>query len=143
VRHLLLVMQGGRRVLPWWLRLRVAAQVSAAVAYLHGLPGSAGGPLVHRDIKPANWFLDGRLNAKLGDMGLALPLSEAEAASRRRGGAADREAAMVGTWQYMPPEYRCELGAVWLGFASVGCAVLGDVSLTLQVSGIRLKQCLG
>jgi serine/threonine protein kinase len=104
-------------VLPWWLRLRVAAQVSAAVAYLHGLPASAGGPLVHRDIKPANWFLDGRLNAKLGDMGLALPLCEAEAASRRRGGAADREQAMVGTWQYMPPEYRCEQGVcvcVWV-----------------------------
>jgi serine/threonine protein kinase len=103
---LLLPVQGGRRVLPWWLRLRVAAQVSAAVAYLHGLPASAGGPLVHRDIKPANWFLDGRLNAKLGDMGLALPLADAEAASRRRGGAGDREQAMVGTWQYMPPEYR-------------------------------------
>jgi serine/threonine protein kinase len=52
-------------VLPWWLRLRVAAQVSAAIAYLHSLPASAGGPLIHRDIKPANMFLDGRLNAKV------------------------------------------------------------------------------
>ena len=102
-------------MLPWWLRLRVAAQVSAAVAYLHGLPASAGGPLVHRDIKPANWFRDGRLNDKLGDMGLALPLAEAEAAARRRAGGADREAAMVGTWQYMPPEYRWAQG--WIGTA--------------------------
>lgn len=54
-----------RCVLPWWLRLRVAAQVASAVAYLHGLPAAAGGPLIHRDIKPANWFLDGRLNAKV------------------------------------------------------------------------------
>lgn len=59
--------QAGRRVLPWWLRLRVAAQVSAAITYLHTLPASAGGPLIHRDIKPANMFLDGRLNAKVGE----------------------------------------------------------------------------
>src|SRR5689334_9807744 len=63
----------GQCVLSWWLRLRVAAQVAAAVAYLHTLPASAGGPLIHRDIKPANMFLDGRLNAKLGDVGLATP----------------------------------------------------------------------
>jgi serine/threonine protein kinase len=59
-------VQGGRCVLPWWLRLRVAAQISAAIAYLHTLPASVGGPLIHRDIKPANMFLDGRLNAKVG-----------------------------------------------------------------------------
>ena len=53
-------------MLPWWLRLRVAAQISAAIAYLHTLPASVGGPLIHRDIKPANMFLDGRLNAKVG-----------------------------------------------------------------------------
>lgn len=58
--------QAGRCVLPWWLRLRLAAQISAAIAYLHNLPSSAGGPLIHRDIKPANMFLDGRLNAKVG-----------------------------------------------------------------------------
>lgn len=52
-------------MLPWWLRLRVAAQVAAAIAYLHTLQASEGGPLIHRDIKPANMFLDGRLNAKV------------------------------------------------------------------------------
>lgn len=62
---LLLLLQAGRCVLPWWLRLRVAAQISAAIAYLHNLPSSVGGPLIHRDIKPANMFLDGRLNAKV------------------------------------------------------------------------------
>jgi hypothetical protein len=49
-------------------------KVSAALAYLHAL--SPGGPLVHADIKPANVFLDGALNAKLGDLGLALLAGE-------------------------------------------------------------------
>lgn len=82
----------------------MAAQVAAAIAYLHGLPASAGGPLVHRDIKPANWFLDGRLNAKLGDVGLATPVADATAASRNR--AAGREQDMVGTYPYLAPEYK-------------------------------------
>lgn len=72
--HVLCCVQGGRCVLPWWLRLRLAAQISAAIAYLHTLPSSVGGPLIHRDIKPANMFLDGRLNAKVSWM-LLEPLS--------------------------------------------------------------------
>jgi interleukin-1 receptor-associated kinase 1 len=65
-----LLLQGGRCVLPWWLRLRVAAQIASAIAYLHTLPASVGGPLIHRDIKPANMFLDGRLNAKVWFFGV-------------------------------------------------------------------------
>lgn len=81
----------------------MAAQVAAAVAYLHTLPASAGGPLIHRDIKPANMFLDGRLNAKLGDVGLAsLAAGSGTSSSRRKAGEQD----MVGTYPYLAPEYR-------------------------------------
>eukprot|EP00879_Flechtneria_rotunda_P024016 GHRR01025438.1.p1 GENE.GHRR01025438.1~~GHRR01025438.1.p1 ORF type:complete len:288 (+),score=117.45 GHRR01025438.1:243-1106(+) len=98
-------LQIGRSVLPWWLRLRVAAQAAAAVAYLHTLPAAIGGPLIHRDIKPANIFLDGRLNAKLGDVGLAIPAAAATAAKSSSSKLAE-EQAMVGTYPYLPPEYK-------------------------------------
>ncbi|KAF8069652.1 PUB52 [Scenedesmus sp. PABB004] len=110
-----LAVQSGRSALPWWLRLRVAAQAASAVAYLHGLPPERCGPLLHRDIKPANIFLDGRLNAKLGDFGLAAPLTDLAPGARGRrgggaggggGGGAAGETLMVGTFPYLPPEYR-------------------------------------
>lgn len=95
--------QAGQGLLTWWLRLRVAAQCAAATAYLHTLPPSAGGPLIHRDIKPANMFLDGRLNAKLGDVGLATSAgSGSSSSSSATGGGQD----MVGTYPYLAPEYR-------------------------------------
>jgi serine/threonine protein kinase len=49
----------------WPVRVRIAAQMSDALAYLHSLS------IIHRDIKPANMFLDANLDAKLGDIGLA------------------------------------------------------------------------
>lgn len=83
--------------------MRVAAQCAAAIAYLHTLPPSAGGQLIHRDIKPANIFLDGRLNAKLGDVGLATPAASSAASSSSR---SVGEQDMVGTYPYLAPEYR-------------------------------------
>lgn len=67
-----LAYAAGRPPLPWCCRVRCAAQAGSALAYLH----AQDPPLIHRDIKPANIFIDGRLNAKLGDVGLAAPASE-------------------------------------------------------------------
>jgi serine/threonine protein kinase len=76
------------------------------LSYLHSLPA---GPIIHRDIKPANFFLDGRLNAKLGDVGLATPASGPNGTasnSSRSGSIRQGEQDMVGTYAYLPPEYK-------------------------------------
>ena len=52
------------------------------------------GKILHRDIKPSNVFLDGDNNAKLGDFGLSLMLSEENNFAYSR----------VGTPYYMSPE---------------------------------------
>ncbi|GLC45115.1 hypothetical protein PLESTB_001469900 [Pleodorina starrii] len=78
----------------WPVRVRIAAQMCDALAYLHSLG------IIHRDIKPANMFLDANLDAKLGDIGLAALDGWRAGASR----AADDSA--VGTWAYLAPEYK-------------------------------------
>jgi serine/threonine protein kinase len=68
-------MQCSRAAVPWWARVKIAAQVASALCYLHA---SAAVPVLHRDVKPANVFLDGEWNAKLGDLGLAAATGEGE-----------------------------------------------------------------
>ncbi|CAK9313030.1 unnamed protein product [Citrullus colocynthis] len=52
----------------WTRRLRFALQVAKAVRTLH----TSNPPVIHRDIKSSNVLIDGNLNARLGDFGLAL-----------------------------------------------------------------------
>ncbi|EFJ51062.1 hypothetical protein VOLCADRAFT_79970 [Volvox carteri f. nagariensis] len=78
----------------WPVRVRIAAQISDALAYLHSLG------IIHRDIKPANMFLDANMDAKLGDIGLAALDGWRAGASRARDDSA------VGTWAYLAPEYK-------------------------------------
>uniref|UniRef100_M4CVY4 Protein kinase domain-containing protein n=1 Tax=Brassica campestris TaxID=3711 RepID=M4CVY4_BRACM len=60
-------------VIPWRQRIRIAAQVADAIAYLHlGKPR----PLIHRHVKTENVLLDDNLNAKLFDFGLSLEVPE-------------------------------------------------------------------
>ncbi|XP_010474481.1 PREDICTED: putative wall-associated receptor kinase-like 16 [Camelina sativa] len=56
-------------------RIRIAAQVAAAIVYLHV---GKSRPLIHRHVKTGNVLLDDNLNAKLFDFGLSLeiPLGE-------------------------------------------------------------------
>lgn len=56
-----------RRQLPWADRVRIMAEITSALLYLHHHEP----PIAHRDLKPDNVLLDSNLTSKLGDVGLA------------------------------------------------------------------------
>jgi serine/threonine protein kinase len=98
--------------LTWWERLRIFVEIFQGLVDLHdpatggGLAGHPGlpGPLFHRDVKTANVLLDAQLTAFLGDFGLAraMPgLTASDATGRTHVSTAN----LIGTHQYMAPEY--------------------------------------
>ena len=54
--------------LDWSTRLRICIGIAKGLAFLHE---ESRFKIVHRDIKPSNILLDGKLNAKISDFGLA------------------------------------------------------------------------
>lgn len=79
-------------VIPWRQRIRIAAQVADAIAYLHL---SKPRPLIHRHVKTENVLLDDNLNAKLFDFGLSLEVPEGETSV---------QALVEGTIGFLAPE---------------------------------------
>ncbi|KAL5705488.1 non-specific serine/threonine protein kinase [Ranunculus cassubicifolius] len=59
---------GGRTMITWVLRYKIALGLASALLYLHEEWEQA---VVHRDIKSSNIMLDSGFSAKLGDFGLA------------------------------------------------------------------------
>ena len=71
-------------------RLRIAADVAAGLAFLHG-PGAGLALMLHRDVKSSNVLLDEGLRARVADVGLARP-------QRRRGATMSVGWASSATW---------------------------------------------
>ncbi|GBG71274.1 hypothetical protein CBR_g8695 [Chara braunii] len=93
-----------RGFLPWYVRLRLIAQVARALSFLHSAhPPLGKGPIIHGAIKPANILLVDKLVAKLGAVDQALIQQELQ-----EGGQSQRTAMLMRLEhdsQYVAPEY--------------------------------------
>ncbi|CAI5513758.1 unnamed protein product [Closterium sp. Naga37s-1] len=92
-----LLCANGSPPLPWYIRMRVAAEIASALLILHTRPV----PIVHRDLKPGNILLDKNFVAKLGDVGLAKLMPGLSMDQTYM-----RESVPVGTFAYVDPEFQ-------------------------------------
>lgn len=81
-----------RTILNWEQRFKVIKGVASALLYLHEGYKQV---VIHRDVKASNVLLDGELNGKLGDFGLAKVYEHGSAPDTTR---------VVGTLGYLAPE---------------------------------------
>ncbi|KAG2313598.1 hypothetical protein Bca4012_028130 [Brassica carinata] len=85
-------LQNKKGIIQWIQRIRIAAQIADAIAFLHlGKPR----PLIHRHVKTENVLLDDNLNGKLFDFGLSLEVPEGETSV---------QAIVEGTIGFLAPE---------------------------------------
>ncbi|KAF8027620.1 hypothetical protein BT93_E0511 [Corymbia citriodora subsp. variegata] len=87
----------GRPQLTWERRYKIALGLALSLHYLHEQCNQC---VIHRDIKSSNIMLDEKLEAKLGDFGLA------RLVDHTRG---QKTTEKIGTLGYAAPEY-CETG---------------------------------
>lgn len=102
--------------LGWHQRFKIIKGVASALLYLHEEWEQV---VLHRDVKASNVMLDGQMNARLGDFGLARLYDH---------GANPRTTHVVGTVGYLAPEF------VRTGKATTSCDVFGYGAFVLEVA---------
>ncbi|RWR93560.1 putative kinase [Cinnamomum micranthum f. kanehirae] len=83
-----------REILDWEKRVHIIDGIAQGLLYLHKYSRLT---VIHRDLKASNILLDGDMNPKISDFGLARMFSGSESKSKTNRG--------VGTYGYMSPEY--------------------------------------
>ncbi|KAI4320761.1 hypothetical protein MLD38_034206 [Melastoma candidum] len=87
----------GRCSLTWERRYSIVCGIARGLVYLHH---DSKLPVVHRDLKASNILLDGDLNPKISDFGLARIFTGNDKAKTTR--------RIIGSHGYMSPEYASE-----------------------------------
>ncbi|KAF7034529.1 hypothetical protein CFC21_045532 [Triticum aestivum] len=111
-----------KALLDWNKRIAIIVGTAEGLLYLHKHSRLR---VIHRDLKPSNILLDGEMNAKISDFGLAKIFSSnnTDTNTTRK---------VVGTYGYMAPEYASH------GIFSIKSDVFSFGVLTLEiVSGKR------
>ncbi|XP_072989453.1 uncharacterized protein [Typha latifolia] len=84
--------QAGRTLVDWVSRYNVATGVAQGLAYLHH---DCHPPIIHRDIKSNNILLDGNMEARIADFGLARMMVQKN----------ETVSTVAGSYGYIAPEY--------------------------------------